>query len=72
MIFDMMLQPDRAGPAFSALFDLNMKLINPQARVFAMNEVHDLLAATDRYIDIQTTDLPHTPYAMVTARKAAQ
>jgi len=71
LVVDLMLNADRTAPPFSTLFDLNMKLINQQARVFAVDEVRQLLAEAPGLVESEVTDLPETPYTMVTARKDA-
>ena len=67
-VVDLMLDPTRTRPTFSALFQLNMLLSRPTARVFSENEVADLLTAAGfDQPTIRRAD--GSPYVVVSARK---
>jgi len=67
-VVDLMLDADRASPAFEALFQLNMLLIRPGSRVFTVPEVKDLLASTG-WGDAQALDTG-TCYRVIRAKPA--
>lgn len=67
-VVDLMLDAGRAGPAFSALFQLSMLLSKPDARVYAEDEVGALLhAAGFTAAAVRVAD--GTPYRVVTATR---
>ena len=68
-IVDLMLDPGREGPAFSALFGVNMLLMRPTARMWATDEV-ELLLSEVGLIPAGTVPIEGTPYHMIKAVKA--
>jgi SAM-dependent methyltransferase len=70
LVVDLMLAPDRTGPAFSALFSLNMMLVSPVGRVFDERETQDLLRAAG-FDDVAATHPAGSPYTIVRARRPA-
>lgn len=65
-VIDLMLDDGRTSPAFSAMFQLNMLVLRPGARVFETGEVTRLLAAAG-YNGVQTMQAGGTPYRVVAA-----
>jgi ubiquinone/menaquinone biosynthesis C-methylase UbiE len=68
LIVDLLLDKDRTTPVYSALFDLNMRLMKPTSHVHTVVEVEDALNAAD-FTVIRTGDVPETPYRFVQASK---
>ena len=66
IVVDLMLQDDRAGPAFSALFSLNMMLTSPAGRVFSEAETIEILS-TAGFIDVRRTPTGRSPYSIIEA-----
>jgi SAM-dependent methyltransferase len=67
-VVDMMLEPTRTAPVFSALFALNMMLVNPSGRVFTGEEVCGLAGGAG-LAEVDCRRLAGCPYWVVTARK---
>jgi hypothetical protein len=67
-VIDVMLNDDRKSPAFAALFQLNMLLSRPDARVYSCGEVADLLHAAG-FGSSERVEIPHSLYRIVKARK---
>ena len=67
-IVDLMLDPGRKGPAFSALFGVNMLLMRPTARMWAVDEVQALLEDVG-FATEASGAIPNTPYQFVHAVK---
>ena len=65
-VVDLMLDDGRTSPAFSAMFQLNMMLLRPGARVFAANEVIALLREAG-FCDIAAASAGESPYRVVSA-----
>ncbi|MGC4032870.1 MAG: methyltransferase [Tepidisphaeraceae bacterium] len=65
VVVDLMLDPTRTLPAFSAMFQLNMLLLRPGSRVFGVEETAALLK-TAGFGQLQTSEVLGTPYAIVT------
>lgn len=68
-VVDLMLNDDRTQPTFSALFQLNMILLNPAARVFSTSELAHLLE-TAGFERIRVREAASSPYRLVEARRA--
>jgi len=64
-VIDLMLEDDRATPAFSALFSINMKLFNPQASVFPVSRAVELIGDAG-FTKIRSTRLGESAYYSVT------
>lgn len=69
-VVDMMLAANQIEPAFSALFAVNMMLMNTTSRVFNEPEVRDLLVRTG-FAATECARLTACPYWVVTAAKPA-
>lgn len=67
-VVDFLLEDDRSNPVFSALFSLNMMLIQPAGHVFTCSEVCTLLA-TAGFTAIESRAQTAGPYGMVTAHR---
>ncbi|HEX8324822.1 MAG TPA: methyltransferase [Tepidisphaeraceae bacterium] len=65
-IVDLMLDDDRTAPAFSALFQLNMMLLRPGARVFSVSEVIAVMRDAG-FVDVSAEPVDATPYRIVRA-----
>lgn len=66
VVVDLMLDPDRSTPAYSALFQLNMMLMRPESRVYTSERLTELLWKTG-FANVDTREVPGTPYRMVKA-----
>lgn len=67
-VVDLMLDPDRATPEYSALFELNMMLMRPQSRVHAAERIRELLESAG--LDPGAVEeVPGTPYRLLRARR---
>jgi hypothetical protein len=66
-VIDLMLDDGRTSPAFSAMFQLNMLVLRPGARVFETGEVVRLLVAAG-FDDVQILPASQTPYRIVVGR----
>ena len=69
-VVDLMLDATRTQPVFSALFQLNMLLARPEARVFSENEVVDLLTAAG-FAGATIRHAAASPYVVIQARKTS-
>jgi N,N-dimethyltransferase/O-methyltransferase len=67
-IVDLMLDDSRTAPAFSALFQITMMLIQPAARVFSRAEIVDVLERTG-FNSIVARQPESSPYRLVAAQK---
>lgn len=67
-VIDLMLDATRTRPAFSALFQLNMLLARPTARVFSEPEVARLLTAAG-FAGVTIRRAAESPYVVIAARK---
>jgi ubiquinone/menaquinone biosynthesis C-methylase UbiE len=65
-VVDLLLDDDRCTPAYSALFQVNMLLMRPTARVHAASRVVELLAEAG-FRDATVRPVPDTPYRLVEA-----
>ena len=63
-VIDLMLDDDRTSPAFSAMFQLNMLLLRPDAKVFSVGDLTRMLTASG-FTDIRKSDITNTPYHVV-------
>lgn len=63
-VVDLMLDDGRTSPAFSAMFQLNMMLLRPGARVFEASDVTRMLASTG-FTDIAIAEAGESPYRIV-------
>lgn len=68
-VIDLMLEDDRATPAFSALFSINMKLFNPAASVFTVTDAARL-AADAGFGHVRSARLGESPYYAVSATRS--
>jgi len=66
LLVDLLLDENRSTPVYSALFDLNMRLMRPTSHV---HSVTDVIRDLDRagFSGIRTGDVPETPYRFVEA-----
>lgn len=69
-VVDLMLNPDRATPSYSALFQLNMMLMRPASRVHASDDVAERLH-TIGFSAPRVRDVPDTPYRLVETHRPA-
>jgi hypothetical protein len=67
-IVDFLLEEDMAHPVFSALFSLNMMMIQPHGHVFSCGDVESLLAGAG-FRSIQSSASAAGPYGVVTAQR---
>ena len=67
-VIDLMLEDDRANPAFSALFSINMKLFNPPASVFTVTDAARLIGEVG-FSELSSTRLGPSAYYCVTAKR---
>lgn len=67
-IVDFLLEEDRSSPVFSALFSLNMMLIQPDGYVFSCGDVQTQLSRAG-FTSIRTKALAAGPYGMIVAQK---
>jgi 2-polyprenyl-3-methyl-5-hydroxy-6-metoxy-1,4-benzoquinol methylase len=67
-IIDIMLNDDRISPPFATLFQLNMLLSRPDARVYSGAEVQTLLADAG-FAQPEQVEIPQSIYRIVKARK---
>ncbi|MCC5847370.1 MAG: methyltransferase domain-containing protein [Verrucomicrobia bacterium] len=65
-VIDLMLDPDRTTPVYSALFQINMMLMRPTSRVYTVERLEALLNETG-FTDCYTQHIEGTPYTMVRA-----
>jgi ubiquinone/menaquinone biosynthesis C-methylase UbiE len=65
-VVDLLLDDDRCTPAYSALFQVNMLLMRPTARVHAAGRVLELLADAG-FRGAKASPIPDTPYGLVQA-----
>ena len=71
IVSDMMLDPTKTQPPFSALFSLQMLLTTEAGAVFSAAECGEWLAAAG-FEDVTTNELPPPlPYTVIGARKPA-
>ncbi len=70
-IIDLMLDDNRSSPGFSALFQLNMLLIQPGARVFSQSQVRNMLLENGMEV-VETSQPESSPYRIVSACKSKQ
>ncbi|MDF3130529.1 methyltransferase [Kiritimatiellaeota bacterium B1221] len=68
VVVDLMLNPDRCTPVYSALFELNMMLMRPHSKVHTSRELTQRLEHCG-FRDLCVSDIPHTPYRMVQGTK---
>jgi ubiquinone/menaquinone biosynthesis C-methylase UbiE len=68
VVVDLMLDSGRSTPVYSALFQLNMMLMRPKSRVYTSERVTELLQKTG-FANVETREVPGTPYRMVKALK---
>jgi len=66
-VVDFLLEDQRTRPVFSALFSLNMMLIQPHGHVFSAGKVKDLLTDAG-FCDVQYNTSAAGPYGLVVAR----
>lgn len=69
-VVDLMLDPDRSTPSYSALFQLNMMLMRPTSRVHGSEELVDVLQTLGFHAP-RVRDVPETPYRLVEVRRPA-
>jgi 2-polyprenyl-3-methyl-5-hydroxy-6-metoxy-1,4-benzoquinol methylase len=67
-VIDLMLEDDRANPAFAALFSINMKLFNPPASVFTVTDAARLIGDAG-FTEITSTRLGPSAYYCITAKR---
>jgi SAM-dependent methyltransferase len=67
VVVDLMLDADRSTPVYSALFDLNMRLMRPTSHVHTVEELTNALISEGFRIT-RSGDVPDTPYRFVEAR----
>lgn len=68
VVVDLMLDPDRTTPVYSALFEINMMLMRPQSKVHSSEELIQRLERLGFHTPV-CRDIPHTPYRMVTGNR---
>ncbi len=68
-LVDQMLQEDRATPASSSLFHINMMLMRPRCRVHRITDLSRLLQEAG-FSEISDRAIPQSPYHLIEARKA--
>lgn len=64
VVVDLMLDPDRTTPVYSALFEMNMMLMRPSSKVHCSASLESRLKDLG-FTNIKVDDVPHTPYRMV-------
>ena len=67
IVVDLLLDEDRTTPVYSALFDLNMRLMRPASHVHSVTEVEANLVKAGFSLE-RTLDVPNTPYRMMEAK----
>lgn len=68
MIVDLLLDADRTTPVYSALFDLNMRLMKPTSHVHTVREVTKELDKQEFRV-LRSGDVPETPYRFIEAER---
>lgn len=66
-VVDLMLDPDRTTPVYSALFQLNMMLMRPSSRTYSTDRLDTLLRETG-FAPQAPESVPGTPYTLVRAK----
>jgi cyclopropane fatty-acyl-phospholipid synthase-like methyltransferase len=69
LVVDLMTEPCRTAPVFAALFSLNMKLLNPAAQVYSVEQVDTMLRRAG-FDSITHQELQPAPYYCLTCVKA--
>lgn len=64
VVVDLMLDENRCTPVYSALFELNMLLMRPRAKVHSSKELEQRMQKLG-FKNLECTDIPQTPYRMV-------
>lgn len=68
LVIDLMTEPGRTTPVFSALFSLNMKLFNPGARVYPTDQVESMLGEAG-FTSVVTRPVDSIPYFCLQGKK---
>lgn len=68
VVVDLMLDPDRSTPVYSALFEINMLLMRPSSKVHVSADFQNRLQKLG-FKNLTCQDIPHTPYRIVQGNK---